>query len=41
LFRGLPLLVIILIFWAVLKSAFVNVVASMPVLDDLPTHFRH
>ncbi len=35
LFRGLPLLVIILIFWAVLKSAFVNVVTSIPVLDDL------
>ncbi len=35
LFRGLPLLVIILIFWAVLKVAFVNVVSTVPILDDL------
>jgi polar amino acid transport system permease protein len=34
-FRGLPLLVIILIFGFVLKSEFVNLVASVPVLDDL------
>jgi polar amino acid transport system permease protein len=34
-FRGLPLLVIILIFSFVLKLAFVNLVATAPFLDDL------
>lgn len=35
LFRGLPLLVIILIFGFVLKLQFVNLVAAIPFLDDL------
>ncbi|MCC6803931.1 MAG: amino acid ABC transporter permease [Anaerolineae bacterium] len=35
LFRGLPLLVIILIFGFVLKAQIVDLIASIPVLDDL------
>lgn len=35
LFRGLPLLVIILIFGFVLKDRFVDLVTTIPVLDDL------
>ena len=35
LFRGLPLLVIILIFAFALKPAFINFAAGIPVLDDL------